>query len=144
MRKIDLAAAAALAVALGLTAAPARAAAEKETVPLDCGSAGTFEIVVGGNGEFTPGRDSSSTAVIVPISFQNERFVVTGPDGNVLVDETEPDRLAKGSVADRSPRQQVDCSFSATFVLDAEEDGLPAGSTISFYGEVTGYLTPSR
>lgn len=144
MQRTKLATVAALATALGLTAGPALAAAEQETIPLDCGSAGTFDIAVSGSGEFTPGRDTGSTRVIVPISFQNERFVVTGPDGTVLVDESEPERLAKGSVGDRSPRRQVDCSYSASFVLDAEEDGIPAGSTIAIYGEVTGYLTPAR
>lgn len=144
MRKTGLTTTTVLVAGLGLMAAPAPAAPERETIPLDCGSAGSFDITVNGNGDFTPGRDANGTTVIVPISFQNERFLVTAPDGTVLVDETETERLAKGSVPDRSPRQQVDCSFSASFVLDAEEDGIPAGSTIAFYGEVTGYLTPSR
>jgi hypothetical protein len=142
--KSALAVSAATIATIGLTVAPSTAAQEKETVPLDCGSDGTYMVTVNGNGDFTPGRDTASTTVVVPIAFENERFVATAPDGTVLADDTNPDREVKGQVESHNPRQQVHCTFALTFVLDQPEEGFPAGTTLSITGDVIGYLTPAR
>jgi hypothetical protein len=142
--KSALAVSAATIATIGLAAAPSVAAPEKEAIPLDCGSDGTYLVTVNGNGDFTPANDTASTTVAVPIAFENERFVATAPDGTVLVDETNPDREVKGQVESHSPRQQVHCTFALTFVLDQADEGFPAGTTLSITGDVIGYLTPAR
>ena len=139
-----LAATAAALATAGITAGPAAAAPQKEVIPLDCGADGSYQVAVNGNGDFTPGNDTGSTTVVVPIAFENQRFVATAPDGTVLADETDPGRMAKGSVADRNPRTQVHCTFTLTFVLEQAEDGFPAGTSLSITGDVIGYLTPAH
>lgn len=137
---------AAAGAALAFGALPAQAAPSGETLPLDCGSDGTYRAFVNGNGEFTPARDTGSTMVVIPVSFQDFHFVATAADGTVLVDDTDASVTSKGggNPAARSPRRQVSCEFSSSFTLVEADEGFPAGTTLSFSGHVTGYLTPAR
>jgi len=127
-------------------ALPSYGSAEKEVLPVDCGSDGSYLVVVSGNGEFTPARDTGSTHVLIPIAFSGFEFTATAPDGTVLASESDDsvELKGKGNPAARSPRHQVNCTFGSTVVLEEPEDGFPAGTTLSFSGHVTGYITPGK
>lgn len=117
------------------------------TFTLDCGDDGTYEIVTGnGNGEFTPAMDVNSTTTFVPTSFDGFHFLATAPDGTVLAEDNDDSVVfkGKGNPSDRSPRPKVSCTFGATEVLTEEVDGFPAGTTLTFGGDVTGYFSPSK
>lgn len=137
---------AATGAALALGSLPAQAAPAGEVLPLDCGADGTYSVFVNGNGEFTPARDTRSTMVVVPVSFQGFHFVATAADGTVLVDDTDASVTSKGggNPAARSPRRQVTCTFSQSFTLTEADDEFPAGTTLDISGQVTGYLTPAK
>lgn len=137
---------AAAGAAFGFGALPAQAASSGETLAVDCGADGSYSVLVNGNGEFTPARDTRSTKVLVPVSFQDFHFVATAADGTVLVDQTDASVTSKGggNPAARSPRRQVHCEFGSSFTLVEPDEGFPAGTTLTFSGHVTGYLTPAR
>ena len=143
MRKVILASA----LAAGLFAAssaPALAAPpERETIPLVCDNGESFDVLVTGNGSFTPGRIVGENGVLVPIAFGDFTFRAVLPGGEVVEESSEDaDLKGGGNVADRSPRETVTCTFTETFTLpeyDPEFD-LPAGTVVTFGGSVTGFL----
>jgi hypothetical protein len=134
IRRIAIAVAiAALAAALTAGAAPAAPTDAPNAVvaTLDCGSAGTFDVVVNGNGEWTPGHVLAGNGVVVPLSFGEQTGTVRDPEGNVVDQFTEP-ATTKGRARARG-RERVSCTFSATFT----DDGL----TITVTGSVVGFMT---
>lgn len=98
---------------------------------LDCGSAGTFDVVVNGNGEWTPGHLLAGNGVVVPLSFGEETDTVRDAEGNVVDQFTEP-ATTKGRARARG-RERVTCTYSATFTVD--------GFTITATGSVTGFMS---
>jgi len=121
----------AAALAAEATSAAPSNAPNATVVALDCGSAGAFDVVVNGNGEWTPGHLLSGNGVVVPLSFGEQTITVRDAEGNIVDQFTEP-ATAKGR-ARASGRERVSCTFSATF-----EDN---GSTITAAGSVTGFMT---
>ena len=65
------------------------AAPEKEVISLTCGTT-THQIVVNGNGDFTPGRDFTSTWVFIPHAFGPFTGVIRNAAGEVQETFTEP------------------------------------------------------
>ena len=127
---------AALSAALTAGAAPAAPlnAPNVELVTLDCGTAGTFDVVVNGNGEWTPGHLLDGNGVVVPLAFGESTFVVRDAEGNVVEEGTEPP-TTKGRARAKG-RERVTCGFTLTF----EEDGFIATLT----GSVTGFMAGPR
>lgn len=122
-----------------LVAGPA--AAEKETFPLDCGSAGKFVVESNGNGEFTSARDVNSNRVLVPVAFGEFTGMVTDLSGNVVpeLSRIEP-ASTKGSGKQKS---NATCTFSFSFVSDGSDpDFPPAGFTFTGTGTVDVKITP--
>jgi hypothetical protein len=127
---LAIAAFAAVCTAGAAPAAPTNAP-NATIVSLDCGPAGAFDVVVNGNGEWTPGHLLSGNGVVVPLSFGEQTITVRDPEGNVVDEATEP-ATAKGRARARG-RERVTCTFSATF----EDEGL----TITVTGSVTGFMS---
>jgi hypothetical protein len=127
----------ALAAALAAGAAPAAPtnAPNATVVTLECGSAGTFDVVVNGNGQWTPGHLLSGNGVVVPLSFGEQSITVRDAEGNVVDEATQP-AMSKGHGARARGREQVTCNFTATF----EDEGL----TITVTGSVTGFIAGPR
>jgi hypothetical protein len=98
---------------------------------LDCGGAGVFDVVVNGNGEWTPGHLLAGNGVVVPLSFGEETGTVRDPEGTVVDQFTEP-ATTKGRARARG-RERVSCTYSATFTED--------GFTITVTGSVTGFMS---
>lgn len=135
-----------LAGALVLSGASAAVAAppEGEVISLECDNGQSYDVVVNGRGEFTPGHIVGSNQVIVPISFGDFVFRAEDPQGNLIVEGSEPDSSkGGGNVEARNPRETITCTFGETFTLEEAdpEFGLPAGTVVTFSGSVTGYLT---
>ena len=117
-----------------------------DTFELDCDNGQTYQVATNnGNGDWTPGFILGSQQRIIPTSFGDFHFLATAPDGTVLFDETEPGN-AKGGGHVKVNRPSVNCSFEQSEVLtEADpESGLPAGTTLTFGGSVTGFLTGHR
>ncbi len=134
------AASAALLVAPPASAAPP---SERETFELDCDGDRHLAVAVNsGNGAFTPARVVGTRRMFIPIEFGEFYFIATSPSGEVLAEGGEPGDT-KGHVAAHSPRPKLTCGFEESEVLteDDPEFGLPAGTTVTFGGEVTGFLT---
>jgi hypothetical protein len=127
--------------ALGLAAGNVGAAPNKETVALTCGS-DSYEVVVNGNGQFTPGLVVGSTRVAVPIAFGEGHFTITDLDGNVVFEDTEP-ASTKGQSA-KSVKNPVECTFEQSFVSDGSDPEIPEGYTATFSGSVTVGFTPRK
>lgn len=130
-RLASLFAIAALALALAAGTAPAAPTGSPNAtvVTLDCGGAGTFDVVINGNGEWSPGHLLDGNGVVVPLSFSEQTITVRDAEGNVVDEMTQP-AASKGR-ARANGRERVTCTFSATF----EDDGL----TITAAGSVTGF-----
>jgi len=105
-----------------------------ETIALDCGEAGTVDVVTNGNGEWTPGHLLDGNGVLVPLSFGEFTGVVRDAEGNVIDEFTEP-ATSKGRARARG-RERVTCTFTLTFT----EDGITATVT----GSVTGFMAGPR
>ncbi len=124
-------------LAVGVAAAPASADPRKgEIIPLACDNGQSYTIAVNGNGEFTPGHDTDSTSVLVPVAFGAFTGTVTDAEGNVAETFSEPG-AAKGQ-SGKNAKNTVTCtfSFSETFTEDGETFTFTGGGT------VTGFITP--
>lgn len=120
-------------------AAPASAdpsnAPEAGLLELVCGE-DTFDIVVNGNGNWTPAHDAGSNAIFVPTWFGEVHFVLTMADGTILEEGTEPART-KGS----GKNADLQCTFHETGSFEDPELGV---LTFHVDGEVAGFHTPRR
>jgi ABC-type glycerol-3-phosphate transport system substrate-binding protein len=96
------------------------------TFPASCDNGQTIEVVVNGNGEWTPAHVVGSTAVFVPRAFDTtfEFTPVGGPT------ETMTDTSAKAN----QHGDLVTCSFDVTQVI-------PDVGTFHFFGSATGVFT---
>ena len=113
-----------------------------ETFELACDNGETYSIVTNRGSDFTPGFLVDAAArLIVPTKFGEFRFTALAPDGSVLVDESEPGPT-KGPARGGGKHPSVTCTFGESEVLteDDPESGFPAGTTLTFSGEVTGFL----
>ena len=138
-RAITVTCATAALVVGGGTAASA-AAPDQQLIPLVCDGT-TYDVLVNGNGEFTPARLLDSTGVLVPTAFGEATFTAVLPDGTVVTDTAPPSAKGGGNVVAHNPRPTVTCTFSVTMTLAEAEEGLPAGTVVTFAGEVTVFVT---
>lgn len=125
---------AALAVPLSW-GAPALADPHGEVIALTCGST-TYQVVVSGNGEFTPAHDLNSTKVFVPHAFGPFTGTIRDASGAVVDSFTDP-AVTQGS--GKQPND-VACTYALSFVSDGSDPGFPAGYTFSGTGTVTGQV----
>lgn len=132
-RNVPVIAAGALALS-ALSAAPAVAAPAQETVSLTCAGT-TYNVTVNGGGRFTPGHDTASGRVFVPVAFGQFTGVVRNAAGVQQGQFTEPPARKGNS----SLRGTVACSFTVTFVGTGGrgEEDLPLGWTLTGSGTVT-------
>jgi hypothetical protein len=134
-RAITMTCATAALVVSGGTAASA-AAPDQQVFPLVCDGT-SYDVVVNGNGNFTPARLLDSTGVLVPTAFGETTFTAVLPDGSVVTDTAPPSAKGLGNVEAHNPRPTVTCTFSVSQTLTEPEEGLPAGTVVTFAGEVT-------
>ena len=91
-----------------------------------CGT-DTFDVVVNGNGEFTPAHVIGSTSVFVPTAF-DVTFTFTPTGGSTM---TETDTSAKAAPI----KNTITCA------IPFQSFPSPVG-TFTIEGSVTGFLTP--
>jgi len=88
----------------------------------------TVQLVVNGNGEFTPAHVVGSTAVFIPEAFNvTFEFILPGEPT-----QSETDTSSKPNVHG----DLVTCSFDVTQTF-------PEGGTVHLFGTVTGFFTPA-
>jgi hypothetical protein len=114
------------ALAQGAAADPVNAK-NSFTFPATCDNGLTVQVVLNGNGEFTPAHIVGSTAVFVPQALDTT-FEFTPPGGPT---ETMTDTSSKHNVHG----DLVTCSFDTTQTF-------PFG-TIHVFGSATGFFTPA-
>ena len=121
--------AAVLALAVVVPAASADPINAKNSLafPATCDDGQTVQVVVNGNGRFTPAHVLGSTAVFVPQAFDTT-FEFTPTGGTT---QTETDSASKPNVHG----DLVTCSVDFTQTL-------PFG-TIHLFGTATGFFTPA-
>jgi len=126
-----------VAVAAGVTVLGAGGAAvadpKGEAFPIACNNGVTYQVVVAGNGQFTPAHAVGSNSILVPTAFGEVTVTITDPEGNVTT-ETEPP-VSKGS----SSRLRA-TTTSCIFHVEGTEDGF----SFVVDGSVTGFVTPVR
>jgi len=98
------------------------------TFPVTCDDGQTVQIVLNGNGAFTPAHVVGSTAVFIPQAF-DVTFEFTPPGGPT---QSETDTSSKHNVHG----DLVTCSFDVTQTF-------PEGGTIHLFGSATGFFTPA-
>lgn len=89
-----------------------------------------------GQGGFTPGFRVDSTAVYIPVAFGAGTATAVLPDGTTMSESWPSEAKGGGNVANRSPRPMQTCTFANTVTLTEEEDGMPAGTVLTFSGSV--------
>jgi hypothetical protein len=115
------------ALAQGAAADPTNAK-NSLTFPATCDDGQTVQVVVNGNGDFTPGHVVGSTAVFVLQAFDiTFQFTLPGEPT-----QSETTTRSKGNVHG----DLVTCSFDVTQTF-------PEGGTIHFFGTATGFFTPA-
>lgn len=104
-----------------------------ETIQLQCGS-DPFDVVVNGEGRWSPAHDLGSNSIFVPVWFGEIHGSVTTADGTV-VDEFTEAPMSKGA----GRNAVLQCTFwqSGTF-----EDPDLGELTFTVSGDVAGFQTP--
>jgi hypothetical protein len=103
-------------------------------VEVTCGS-DTFEVVVAGNGSWTPAHDLNSNKVWQPVAFDNEFFrVFNAKTGELIVQEGPGDLVVK--MGNRNGVKTQNCSFSGSDGPFFDEE-LGFEIRIEFSGDVT-------
>jgi hypothetical protein len=90
-----------------------------------------LDVVVNGNGLFTPAHVIGSTSVFIPTAF-DLTFTFTPTSGPT---ETDTETSAKA----RQPKNAVTCELPAALNTVTTPDG-----TFTISGTVTGFFTPAR
>jgi hypothetical protein len=104
------------------------------TFQLACGGT-TYIVTANGNGDWTPARDTASTAVFIPHAFGPETDTIRNASGVVQSTETQPART-QGSGKQKS---DLSCTYTISFTSDGSDPGgPPAGWTFTATGTVTG------
>lgn len=123
------------ALLVGATAIPASADPKKgEVTPLTCDNGKNYRVVVNGNGDYTPGHDLDSTAMLIPLAFGPFTGTVTDGEGNVVEEINEPGS-SKGQSGKRA-KNAVTCSFTFS--------GTEGGMTFTGSGTVVVRITPQK
>lgn len=146
MMKKLLSTAAVAALSAGLFAAPVGAdpvnSPNSDIVELECDNGQTYEVVVSGGGEFTPGHVVGSNAMLIPVAFGPITFTAV-PSGDTAIVEPPSTKGQSGK-----NRDLTTCSFQFGFPVgpeEIEEFGLPEGTTsVQGEGTVTVFITPAR
>jgi len=125
-----------LALTAGLSSAAPVNAPRATPITIDCGSAGTFEAVTVGNGEFTPAHDVNSNRVLIPISIGPTTVTARDAEGNVVFEETDTSVSTKGDARPRG-RTLLNCTFTLTFPMEE-------GGTATVTGSAVGFLSGRR
>lgn len=129
--------------ALSLAAPATSDPAHGFPVHLVCDNGQTYDLVVSGNGDFTPAHDTASNTMFIPTWFGPFHGVVTDDDGNVVDEFTDP-AVSKGK-SNKTRRTTTTCTFEIHDVFDDPEDEPDLGP-LHFDGEgsVRGFTTPAR
>jgi len=105
-----------------------------EVLPLTCGGV-SYTVVVSGNGEFTPARDTASNKVFIPHAFPSFHGEIRDAAGT-LVDSFDDPPVVQGS---GKQKNDLSCTYSFHFVGDGSDD-FPVGWTFDGVGTVTGQV----
>jgi hypothetical protein len=108
---------------------------------LTCDDGASYEVVVAGNGNWTPAHDSNSNTVFVPTWFGDFHGTVRDADGNVIEDFVEEGDDPKGQSAKKKD-DILECTFSFIEVSDGSDPEFPEGFTFTGVGEVRVFATP--
>jgi hypothetical protein len=125
----------AAALPAGTAAAAPVNAPNAQIVALDCGDAGTFDVVVNGSGAWSPGHLLDGQGVVIPVAFGEETVTVRDAEGTVVDEFTNPAMTKGNGKARARNRTPVECTYSLSFTDD--------GNTITVTGSATGFL-PGR
>lgn len=109
-----------------VSAAPTNAK-KAQTLTLVCGGL-SFEIVLNGNGTFTPGHIIGDTQKFIPVSIS---IVATDASGAVLFQDT----TTKGGQRKGQQGSLLNCTFSDTFTD-------PDLGEVTISGEAVAFMTP--
>jgi hypothetical protein len=102
-----------------------------EAFPVVCDNGVTYQVVVAGNGQFTPAHDVASNSILVSDGLRRDHYHGDRPGGQR--DHRNGSAGQQGLLA--HPRAT---STSCTFHVEGTEDGF----SIVVDGSVTGFVTP--
>lgn len=135
-RAISVVAATAALVLGGAATATAEPPGQQGT-PLVCDGGHTYNVILIGNGDYTPALVVGSTRVLVPTAFGATTFrTVTG--GVTVSEVTSPPTVkGGGGGAVRNPQPTVTCDFQLTIPQTAD-------TVLVISGTVTAFITGPR
>jgi hypothetical protein len=102
-------------------------------ITLQCGDT-TYNVIVNGNGDWAPARDTDSTLVFHPTAFGTFTGTFTPSDGGPPQTETDPPFARKNQP--RNGRPTLDCTYHFT---DTDSSGTFEGG-----GDVSGWTSGTR
>ncbi len=100
-------------------------------IHVDCGSAGTYEVIGHGNGPFAAAQVIGSNQTLVPLAFEDAKFTYTDPGGAVHGPFSDPP-ITKGS----GKQKGVWC----TYMFDIDTGN--GSENLSGSGKVLAKFTP--
>lgn len=121
------------------TASVAEADPEGDSFDLTCGAA-TYQVVVAGNGGWTPAHDVNSNRMFIPTSFSGFTGQILDENGDLVDEFTDTTGSMKGQSA--RGKTIIDCTYSFVEVSDGSDPEFPAGYTFVGSGGVSGFVTP--
>jgi hypothetical protein len=107
-----------------------------DAIPLTCGAT-TYQVVVNGNGDWTPAHDVNSNLVFIPHWFGAFHGEVRDAQG-VLVDQFDEPAGTQGS---GKQKNDVSCTYRFHDVGDGSDPEFPAGYTFDGIGTVSGQIS---
>jgi hypothetical protein len=131
-RAITLTAATAALVVGGAGTATAEPPGQSGT-PLVCNDGHTYEVVLVGNGDYTPALVVGSTRVLVPTAFGATTVRTVSPGAPDVVTTSPPTVKGGGNVARRNPQPTVTCSFEITIPQGPGSVVIISGSVTAFF-----------
>jgi hypothetical protein len=132
--------AAVVAAVFGSGLGAAGADPKADVTHLTCGGT-SYEVVVAGNGNWTPAHDTASNTVFVPTWFGDFHGTLLDTEGTVVDEFFEEGDFPKGQSA-KNKGDIVECTFRFTDVSDGSDPDFPEGFTFIGEGEVRGFATP--
>ena len=113
----------------------------KRGTQLSCGGT-TYEVVVAGNGNWTPAHDADNNVIFIPTRFGDFHGTVLDAEGNLVDELVEEGDVPKGQ-SDKNKGDILECTFSFTEVSDGSDPEFREGFMFIGEGEVRGFATPA-
>ena len=101
---------------VGVGVSPALADPAGQSYVLDCADGSSFTVTKNNGGLFSPGFDTASTTVLIPVAYGPSTATLYDAQGNVVI-PTGPADEAAAKPGQRRGQDEMMCTFSTAFAF---------------------------